>query len=141
MTISEKIERLHQIPKKISENQEDRDRLKSLTATQFDKIGDSASKNNSAESKNISYADKGRDNDILKSEYEQLKKDIQSEINSTIIGDDEKSTDMRRILKAYYLDGHNLKYIGNKIVNRNYTTVKELYKQGCNKLNIAPNCP
>ena len=141
MTISEKINRLKQIPKIIAEKEEDRNRLASITPPDLNKVGFSASKDNSAEHKAISYVDDGEKIDLLKQEKSLLMCEIQEEIDTTIVGNDINTIDTRRILKAYYLDRHNLKYISNRVIFRSYSATKELFKQGCEALKIAFNNP
>lgn len=141
MTISEKIKRIKEIPKSIAENEEDRKRLINLTSVNYDKIGFSSSKNNSAESKDICYTDKGINIDELTEERDQLIREIQSEIDSRITGTDVNSIDTRRILKLYFLDNHNLKQISSKFIYRSYSIVKSLFQEGCKKLKISLNNP
>ena len=139
MTIEEKIKRLKVIPKSIAEKEEDRKRLSSSKSVEFDRVGFSASKNNSAERNAILYTEKGIDIDALREEKDALIRGIQAEIDEKIIGEDMNSIDTRRILKAYFLDNHNLKYISSKMIFRSYATTKELFQKACKKLEIALN--
>ncbi|MBO5449794.1 MAG: hypothetical protein J5994_10795 [Ruminococcus sp.] len=134
MTLSEKIERLKQIPKRIAEIEEDRRRF--LEASSCTGESSAHTDENSTENKMIKYSDGGKDIDMLKKERQQLIFEVATEIDERISGDGAVAVDTRRILKARFIDGEKLKTISQKVVFRNYTTVRRLFDEGCTKLGL-----
>lgn len=159
MTISEKIERIHNIPKLISELRCDRDRLLSVGAISYDKNDSSrGSQNNCTESSILSFVEYGNKIESLIQERTELVKEVQEEINSTITGEDKDSIDKREIVKQHLIgvcDGKlddeskrekpfirlTLKHIAAKVVFRDYKQVRNLYKLACEQLKISYSKP
>lgn len=159
MTLSEKIERIHNIPKLISELRCDRDRLLSVGAISYDKNDSSrGSQNNGTESSILSFVEYGNKIESLIQERTELVKEVQEEINSTITGEDKDSIDKREIVKQHLIgvcDGKlddeskrekpfirlTLKHIAAKVVFRDYSVVKRLYKQALEEIKYRPQSP
>lgn len=137
MTLKEKLTRIRSIPNRISEIEENRSRLLAPKTAGFDSTGASVlSGTNGTESKNISFADEGKEINKLLAERNRLVNEVQQEIDDILKGDTVTDIDMRRIVKAREIDGRSLKFISNRIVHINYTTTKELYKMAVDKLGI-----
>ena len=137
MTLKEKLTRIRSIPNRISEIEENRSRLLAPKTAGFDSAGASAlSGTNGTETKNISFADEGKEINKLLAERKKLISEVQQEIDDILKGDTVTDIDMRRIVKAREIYGRSLKFISNRIVHINYTTTKELYKMAVDKLGI-----
>lgn len=142
MTISEKIERIQAIPKKIMEIERNRERLKSPNVFSYENTGASAgTPDNTSEIQMVNYSYAGNEIEKLMAERETLVKDIQAEIDERLPGEDAYAIDRREVIKSKFINGDTLKYISCKVIHRNYTTTKKMFHEGCDKLKITLNCP
>ncbi|MDO4945939.1 MAG: hypothetical protein Q4E74_12165 [Ruminococcus sp.] len=141
MTISEKINRIQAIPKKIVEIERNRDRLKSPNAFRCENTGASAgTPDNTSEIRMVNYSSAGAEIEKLTAERDDLVKEIQAEIDEILSGEDAYAIDRREVIKSKFINGDTLKYISCKVIHRNYTTTKKMFQEGCEELKIALNC-
>ena len=137
MTISEKLRRIKAIPKRINEINRDRGRLLAPRTGGFENNGASHSTGgNSSERTMLDYADSGKEIDELERELNQLVAEVVDEINAVLAGEEARDIDRREIVKSHLIDGSSLKYIANKVVHKNYTDTKALFREGCQRLGI-----
>lgn len=137
MTIKEKLQRIKAIPKRIVEIERNRSRLAGPQTSVMESTGASqGTPDNSSEARMINYSSDGTEIAELRKERQRLIEEVQDEIDRVLGGDSADDIDKREIIKSKLLDGDSLKYIGAKVVHRDYTTTKRLFKEGCEQLGV-----
>lgn len=142
MNLSEKIERLRIIPKKIVDLKLNRE-LGIHSSPQYDCIGSTRSINadNTEENNMIEFADDGEEIKRLIEEKDRLTAEVCQEIDKIIPDTSVDDLDRRSIMKSNLLKNMSLKAIANKVVHRDYKTVRAIFHETCDELKIYHSIP